>query len=164
MLTTLRLTGLRPNLDIALSYWTQKVTIKLWNSKADLTKDDCFSRFVIPWKGYNPDTVDLTHDHTAREYWLQCLQDSLPKFTDRAIKSQEQSHNVHKRAEKFKEQFLTRLNQFQHNPIAYGNLTVRSLLDLREHCLSEFDFHDPYMRQKQWENEQAMALFPGIDP
>ena len=59
------------------------------------------------------------------------------------------------------EQFLSRLNQFQHNPIAYGNLTVRSLLDLREHCLSEFDFHDPYMRQKQWENEQAMALLPG---
>ena len=23
---------------------------------------------------YNPDTVDLTHDHDATEYWLQCFQ------------------------------------------------------------------------------------------
>eukprot|EP00095_Tigriopus_kingsejongensis_P003201 maker-scaffold50_size457468-snap-gene-0.18 protein:Tk03201 transcript:maker-scaffold50_size457468-snap-gene-0.18-mRNA-1 annotation:"hypothetical protein DAPPUDRAFT_327249" len=111
---------------------------------------------------YNPDTVDLIRDNDAREYWLQCLQDSLPKFTDRAIKSQENSLDVLERASKFKDQFLTRLNQFQHNPFAYGNLTVRSLLDLREHCLAEFDFHDPYRKQKQYENDEAMALFPTI--
>ena len=27
---------------------------------------------------------------------------------------------------------------------AYGSLTVRSLLDTREHCLAEFHFVDPY--------------------
>lgn len=27
---------------------------------------------------------------------------------------------------------------------AYGSLTVRSLLDTREHCLEEFHFVDPY--------------------
>ena len=27
---------------------------------------------------------------------------------------------------------------------AYGSLTVRSLLDTREHCLEEFHFGDPY--------------------
>lgn len=32
---------------------------------------------------------------------------------------------------------------------AYGNLTVRSLLDMREHCLNEFDFPDPYLQQKK---------------
>ncbi len=37
---------------------------------------------------------------------------------------------------------------------------MRSLLDLREHCLLEFDFHDPYMRQKQFENDQALSLLP----
>lgn len=111
---------------------------------------------------YNPDTVDLTRDNDAREYWLQCLQDSLPKFTERAIKSQDNSSSVQDRANKFKDQFLTRLKQFKHNPFAYGNLTVRGLLDLREHCLAEFDFYDPYRRQKQYENDQAFDLLPDL--
>lgn len=29
---------------------------------------------------------------------------------------------------------------------AYGSLTVRSLLDTREHCLNEFNFPDPYSK------------------
>jgi hypothetical protein len=62
---------------------------------------------------------------------------------------------VESRADKFKSQFLSRLHQLKTNPFAYGNLTVRSLLDLREHCLVEFDFHDPYLKQKQMENDQV---------
>ena len=45
-------------------------------------------------------------------------------------------------------------------PIAFGNLTVRSLLDMREHCLMEFDFHDVYLKQKQLENKAALASLP----
>ena len=45
-------------------------------------------------------------------------------------------------------------------PFAFGNLTVRSLLDMREHCLMEFDFHDVYLKQKQLENRTALALLP----
>ena len=29
---------------------------------------------------------------------------------------------------------------------------------MREHCLSEFNFHDPYMKQKQMENDHALGL------
>ena len=29
---------------------------------------------------------------------------------------------------------------------------------MREHCLSEFKFHDPYMKQKQVENMHALEL------
>ena len=28
---------------------------------------------------YAPDTVDLTQDHDAREYWLQCFTDAIDK-------------------------------------------------------------------------------------
>ena len=28
---------------------------------------------------YFPDTVDLTQDHDAREYWLQCFTDAIDK-------------------------------------------------------------------------------------
>eukprot|EP00088_Acartia_fossae_P030687 TRINITY_DN3168_c0_g1_i2.p1 TRINITY_DN3168_c0_g1~~TRINITY_DN3168_c0_g1_i2.p1 ORF type:complete len:628 (-),score=114.81 TRINITY_DN3168_c0_g1_i2:357-2132(-) len=109
---------------------------------------------------YIPDSVDLTHDHDARDYWLQCFQDSLPKFTDRAIDSQASATDVNERADKFKEKFSTRLHMLKAKPFAFGNLTVRSLLDMREHCLKEFDFHDPYLRQKQLENKTALALLP----
>ncbi len=106
-------------------------------------------------ESYNADTVDLTRDNDAREYWLQCLEDSLPKFTERAVKSQREQPDVERRAARFSSQFLSRLHRLKTNPFAYGNLTVRSLLDLREHCLVEFDFHDPYLKQKQMENEQV---------
>ena len=37
---------------------------------------------------YNPDTVDLTRDPDARSYWLQCFEESLGKFAQRAVESQ----------------------------------------------------------------------------
>ena len=40
---------------------------------------------------YNADTVDLTRDSDARSYWLKCFEDSLSKFADRAVGSQEHS-------------------------------------------------------------------------
>ena len=39
---------------------------------------------------YNPDTVDLTRDPEARSYWLQCFEDSLSKFAQRAVDSQKE--------------------------------------------------------------------------
>ena len=63
--------------------------------------------------------------------------------------------NVTKRCEQFKETFLARIQTLRNQPFAHGNLTVRSLLDMREHCLNEFDFHDPYLKQKRLENDQV---------
>jgi len=109
---------------------------------------------------YIADTVDLLRDQDAREYWLACLRDSLPKFTERAVESQAQASDVNQRAEKFQDKFLSRLRMLESQPFAFGNLTVRSLLDMREHCLIEFDFHDVYLKQKQIENKAAMTLLP----
>lgn len=36
---------------------------------------------------------------------------------------------------------------------------MRSLLDTIEHFLKEFDFPDPYLKQKQMENDHAISLF-----
>ena len=71
--------------------------------------------------------------------------------------------DVRKRSEKFKETFLARIQTLRNQPFAHGNLTVRSLLDMREHCLSEFDFHDPYLKQKRLENDQVMASYYNLD-
>ena len=40
-------------------------------------------------------------------------------------------------------------------------LTVRSLLDLREHCMSEFKFFDVYSNEKHNENRKGIELLPG---
>jgi len=109
---------------------------------------------------YVADTVDLAKDHDARDYWLQCFKESLPKFTERAVASQSHAPDVQARAEKFRDKFSSRLQMLQTQPFAFGNLTVRSLLDMREHCLMEFDFHDVYLKQKQLENKAALALLP----
>ena len=111
---------------------------------------------------YNADTVDLTRDDEARSYWLSCFEDSLPKFTDRAVQSQVGKEDVLRRADLFKEVFLRRVTALRSQPYAHGSLTVRNILDMREQCLVEYGFHDPYMKQKKLENDQAFDLLPNL--
>ncbi|KAL0276032.1 UNVERIFIED_CONTAM: hypothetical protein PYX00_003707 [Menopon gallinae] len=124
-----------------------------WNSRV------CFCPLLSNPKAYCPDTVDLTTDNEAREYWLECFKGSSQKFRTRAEESQPDSPSSKHRAEKFQQKFLVRLQYLKKKPFAYGHLTVRSLLDTIEHFLKEFDFPDPYWKQKQMENEYAISLF-----
>ncbi|XP_059469854.1 4'-phosphopantetheine phosphatase isoform X1 [Neocloeon triangulifer] len=119
----------------------------------------CFPILADP-ENYNPDTVDLNKDAEARNYWLECFRDATSKYVDRAIQSQPHSETAEERAHKFRDKYLNRLQYLQEKPFAYGNLTVRSLLDTIEHLLKEFDFPDPYLMQKKQENETALALLP----
>ncbi|XP_067145341.1 4'-phosphopantetheine phosphatase [Centruroides vittatus] len=107
---------------------------------------------------YVPDTVDLTQDPDAREYWLLCFEDAVDKFVQRAVQSQLHRCDAVQRANLFKEKYVDRLHHLKDHPFAYGSLTVRSLLDMREQCLNEFDFPDPYLQQKRIENENALRL------
>lgn len=129
-------------------------------------------------ESYVADTVDLNRDEEAREYWLGCFEESLQKFTERAVQSQLTASiavgsepkaevfgtekEVKARAQRFSETFLNRIRALRTRPFAHGNLTVRSLLDMREHCLSEFGFHDPYLQQKLVENDAAFQLLPDL--
>lgn len=106
---------------------------------------------------YNPDTTDLAEDKEARDYWLQCLEESVDKFVAKAIHSQPHSPTAKDRATKLKEKYVNRLHYLHLQPFAYGTLTVRVLLDTIEHCMKEFDFPDPYLHQKKKENEEALT-------
>ena len=66
--------------------------------------------------------------------------------------------DVYQRADKFKEVFLHRIKNLRWQSYAHGSLTVRNILDMREQCLSEYRFHDPYLNQKTLENEQVWSL------
>ena len=105
---------------------------------------------------YNPDTTDLAEDKEARDYWLQCFEESVDKFVARAIHSQPHSPTAKDRATKLKEKYINRLHYLHLQPFAYGALTVRVLLDTIEHCMKEFDFPDPFLHQKKKENEEAL--------
>lgn len=105
---------------------------------------------------YNPDTTDLAQDKEARDYWLQCFEESVDKFVSRAIHSQSHSPTAKDRGSKLKEKYINRLHYLHTQPVAYGALTVRILLDTIEHCMKEFDFPDPYLHQKKKENEEAL--------
>uniref|UniRef100_A0A8C9TXA3 4'-phosphopantetheine phosphatase n=1 Tax=Scleropages formosus TaxID=113540 RepID=A0A8C9TXA3_SCLFO len=111
---------------------------------------------------YVPDTVDLTEDALAREYWLSCFEDALDGVVKRAVASQPDLPQAAERAEKFRQKYLHKLQTLRHQPFAYGSLTVRSLLDTREHCLNEFNFPDPYSKVKQKENDVALKYFQKV--
>ncbi|MBN3306777.1 PANK4 kinase, partial [Amia calva] len=108
---------------------------------------------------YIPDTMDLTEDAVAREYWLFCFEEALEGVVKRAIASQPDLPQTRERAEKFSQKYRHKLQTLRHQPFAYGSLTVRSLLDTREHCLNEFNFPDPYSKIKQRENDMALKYF-----
>ncbi|XP_061868924.1 4'-phosphopantetheine phosphatase isoform X2 [Colius striatus] len=96
---------------------------------------------------YIPDTVDLTDDAMARKYWLTCFEEALDGVAKRAAASQPDSADALERAEKFRQKYWNKLQTLRQQPFAYGTLTVRSLLDTREHCLNEFNFPDPYSKE-----------------
>ncbi|CAB4067436.1 coaW [Lepeophtheirus salmonis] len=100
-------------------------------------------------KNYIPDTVDLSRDSDAREYWLKCFEESLGKFANRAEQSeealdQETEKKIKARSRRFQEEYLKKLKDFSTRPFAFGNLT------------------DPYLKQKTLENDQAFELFEAL--
>ncbi|KAL6465090.1 hypothetical protein MHYP_G00274070 [Metynnis hypsauchen] len=111
---------------------------------------------------YIPDTVDLTEDALAREYWLYCFEEALDGVVKRAVASQRDQPEAAERAEKFRQKYRHKLQTLRHQPFAYGSLTVRSLLDTREHCLNEFNFPDPYSKIKQRENDVALKYYQKV--
>uniref|UniRef100_A0A8C6PX71 4'-phosphopantetheine phosphatase n=1 Tax=Nothobranchius furzeri TaxID=105023 RepID=A0A8C6PX71_NOTFU len=111
---------------------------------------------------YIPDTVDLTEDAPAREYWLFCFEDALDGVVKRAVASQPDMPEAAVRAEKFRQKYRHKLQTLRYQPFAYGSLTVRSLLDTREHCLNEFNFPDPYSKIKERENDVALKYYQKV--
>jgi type II pantothenate kinase len=61
------------------------------------------------------------------------------------------------RADAFRNTFLQHLAVLRSDPSAYGELSVRSILELRQQCLREFHFTDIYAATKHAENGVALA-------
>lgn len=66
---------------------------------------------------YVPDTVDLTDDALARQYWLTCFEEALDGVVKRAVASQPESMDAVERAEKFRQKYWGKLQTLRHQPL-----------------------------------------------
>ncbi|KAI8926678.1 fumble-domain-containing protein [Entophlyctis helioformis] len=107
---------------------------------------------------YVPDTSDL-RDPELQRYWIDLLDVNLEHLVSIALKWEGQTNpgvNVKDRAATFEKMYREHLKLLRKEPNAYGVLTVRSLLNLREQCLREMGFTDIFHGIKQDENRAAL--------
>jgi type II pantothenate kinase len=112
---------------------------------------------------YSPDTCKL-QDVELQNYWIDLLDVNLKHLVDLATKKDAESLP---RASMFEAMYRQHLSELKTNPNAYGPLTVRGLLHLREQCLREMGFNDIFRGIKEQENAASLAgihhLFSNID-
>ncbi|XVF09297.1 hypothetical protein REPUB_Repub07fG0080500 [Reevesia pubescens] len=112
-------------------------------------------------KMYEPNTIDLS-DHSELEYWFTVLSEHLPDLVDKAVASEGGTDDAKRRGDAFARAFSAHLARLMEEPAAYGKLGLANLLELREECLREFQFHDAYRSIKQRENEACLAVLPDL--
>ncbi|KAI8822569.1 fumble-domain-containing protein [Fimicolochytrium jonesii] len=120
---------------------------------------------------YNPDTTDLSKSVTLQQYWIDLLDRNLASLTSMALQYRADPDGENEaiasadsadRASSFESMYREHLRRLRKEPTAYGVLSVRSLLDLREQCLREMGFTDIFSAVKQNENEAAVAGLPAL--
>jgi bifunctional damage-control phosphatase, subfamily II, fusion protein len=113
---------------------------------------------------YNPDTSRLSSDTKLQSYWIDLLESNLHYLVELCVK---RNQGARVRAEKFGGLYRQHLQDLRQTPKAYGALTVRSLLNLREQCLRQMGFNDIFRDVKAQENIAAMhaikEMFSSID-
>jgi type II pantothenate kinase len=119
---------------------------------------------------YDPDIVDLTRtDKSMLNYWLDLLDTNLNGLVDMAIKSQpveppeqQPTKELLEKIDEFKTLFRRHIGALRVEPAAYGTLTLRGLLSLREQCLHEVGLPDIFASVKRRENEAALQALPTL--
>ncbi|EDQ85512.1 uncharacterized protein MONBRDRAFT_11801 [Monosiga brevicollis MX1] len=85
-----------------------------------------------------------------RTYWLDCFTKSIDRERERVLNT---THSATK-ADAFKEHYLQHMAILRDDPSAYGELSVRVILELRQQVA------DVYADVKQRENREALTLLP----
>ncbi|KAJ3086796.1 hypothetical protein HK102_012446 [Quaeritorhiza haematococci] len=111
---------------------------------------------------YNPDTSDLSDNPMLQKYWIDLLDKNLGALVELALQWQGRNEDSKQRAATFEAMYRDHLHRLRKEPHAYGVLTVRSLLNLREQCLREMGFVDIFKGIKQIENDAAAKTLPGL--
>ncbi len=109
------------------------------------------------YQTYEPDTLNIS-EPKIKAYWIDLLDLNLKDLVEIAVEKQE---DVTKAA-KFEEIFRERLNTLRSNSSAYGKLSVRHLLNIREQCLRKMGFSDIFHQIKIQETSKALEQLPGF--
>ncbi len=108
---------------------------------------------------YYPDTFNLDND--SRDYYLTIMEKSIPNTIKIANQHSKMVYNdqLPKMTEKYENLFRDKLNLLRKEPLAYGQQSFRTLLNLKEQCLREVGFSDIYYHIKQMDNELALKKY-----
>eukprot|EP00835_Amoeboradix_gromovi_P003710 NODE_256_length_12667_cov_0.196292.p1 type:complete len:622 gc:universal NODE_256_length_12667_cov_0.196292:11784-9919(-) len=108
---------------------------------------------------YHPDTYLL--DDASREYYLNVLQESIPHTIKIAVEcnSSISKSVLQLMINKYDLLFREKILMLRTEPLAYGEQSFRTIINLREQCLREVGFNDLYAIIKRKDNEMALARY-----
>ncbi|KAJ1857962.1 hypothetical protein GGH12_000606 [Coemansia sp. RSA 1822] len=112
---------------------------------------------------YTPDTVDLTHEPRQQEYWISAMErntNGLLDLADSGALPGCEDPESRQRLSRFVSLYLKHLHRLRDRPLAYGAMSVRALLGLREQCLHEVGLEDIFAGVKQHETQAALDALP----
>ncbi|KAJ3052972.1 hypothetical protein HK097_005281 [Rhizophlyctis rosea] len=104
---------------------------------------------------YEPDTVQM-NEPELQHYWIDLLDKNLGDLVEMVLEWKADQTDTKSRASSFEAMYREHLQRLRTEPLAYGALSIRSLLNLREQCLREMGFTDIFEGVKQKENTSAM--------
>ncbi|KAL1920125.1 uncharacterized protein VTP21DRAFT_1271 [Calcarisporiella thermophila] len=110
---------------------------------------------------YHPDTVELT-EPTAQRRLLDNLEKNLNSLLEVVEKDGKEEAVLRKRLVTFSGLFRAHLTRLREQPNMYGNLSVRSILNLREQCLREIGCPDIFANIKRRENRDSLEVLPAM--
>jgi pantothenate kinase len=131
-----------------------------------------FQSHLVPFpliaQPYVVDTMDLTSNTELAEYWIDLLEKNLHNLVGLAVEWEQKFDDRddltvstdQQRAKEFEATYRGHLKRLREDPAAYGQLSVRGLLQLREACLVAVNFYDLYDQVKKEDNEAALATLP----
>ncbi|KAI9501708.1 hypothetical protein GGI25_006247 [Coemansia spiralis] len=112
---------------------------------------------------YRPDTVDLSKDAAQQEYWIAAMERNTRGLLELAdTGALENGEGARRKMASFVALYLRHLRRLRERPLAYGPMSVRALLGLREQCLHEVGLEDIFGPVKQRETEAALAMLPQV--
>ncbi|ORX72950.1 fumble-domain-containing protein, partial [Linderina pennispora] len=112
---------------------------------------------------YSPDTVDLSTDTKQRSYWISAMEKNTNGLLELADNGAlECGPDTQSKMTGFVALYLKHLRRLREQPQAYGLISVRMLLGLREQCLHEVGLEDIFAHVKERETDAALLALPEV--
>ncbi|KAJ2852220.1 hypothetical protein IWW36_000361 [Coemansia brasiliensis] len=114
---------------------------------------------------YQPDTVDLMTEPRQQVYWISAMENNtkglLALAKSGALPGCSDTDSI-QQLTSFVALYLQHLQRLREQPLAYGAMSVRALLGLREQCLHEVGLEDIFAGVKQRETDAALVVLPDL--